>query len=293
MENAIMLSQKKQFKINWAKIFVYFVLILLTISFLFPYVWLVSSSFKDNQAISSPTFSLLPRDMNGNIHFVFENYTSAIDYLNFGKVLGNTLIVCIVNTVLNLFLNCLAGYAFARIKFFGREVIFKIVLLSMMVPGAVMLIPNYIIIIKLHLDDTLLALILPFVMSVYNIFLLRQQFYSLSSEIEEAAEIDGASRFTTFLVIALPLVTPMLVVLGITTFMWNYNNFLWPLLVTTSEETFTLARSLGELVAAASEASFYPKMIAGSVIVSAPLIVLFFFLQKYIIAGISVGGVKG
>ena len=142
--------------------------------------------------------------------------------------------------------------------------------------------------------DTLFALIFPYVMSVYNIFLMRQQFYAVSKELEEAAELDGAGIFRTFIVIAMPLVTPMLVVLGITTFMWNYNNFLWPLVATQSSEVFTLARSLGSLVSAGSNnVNLYPVMLAGAVIVSLPMIVVFFLLQKYIIGGISVGAVKG
>ena len=284
----------KTLRIRWGRVAVYAVLILLTVTFLFPYVWLISSSFKSTQAIFNPEFHLLPIDPEGNMQFVITNYTQAFDYLNLGTVFKNTLIVCVANTVLNLFLNSLAGYAFARIPFKGRGVVFAVMLMSMMVPGTVMLIPNYIIINELGMYDTLFALICPYIMSVYNIFLMRQQFFAVSKELEEAAELDGAGLFRTFVVIALPLVTPMLVVLGITTFMWNYNNFMWPLVATQSESVFTLARSLGSLVSAGSNnVNLYPVMLAGAVIVSLPMIVVFFVLQKYIIGGISVGAVKG
>lgn len=281
-------------RIRWGRVAVYAVLILLTVTFLFPYVWLISSSFKSTQAIFNPEFHLLPIDPEGNMQFVITNYTQAFDYLNLGTVFKNTLMVCVANTVLNLFLNSLAGYAFARIPFKGRGPVFAVMLMSMMVPGTVMLIPNYIIINELGMYDTLFALICPYIMSVYNIFLMRQQFFAVSKELEEAAELDGAGLFRTFVVIALPLVTPMLVVLGITTFMWNYNNFMWPLVATQSESVFTLARSLGSLVSAGSNnVNLYPVMLAGAVIVSLPMIVVFFVLQKYIIGGISVGAVKG
>ncbi len=284
----------KTLRIRWGRVAVYAVLILLTVTFLFPYVWLISSSFKSTQAIFNPEFHLLPIDPEGNMQFVITNYTQAFDYLNLGTVFKNTLIVCVANTVLNLFLNSLAGYAFARIPFKGRGPVFAVMLMSMMVPGTVMLIPNYIIINELGMYDTLFALICPYIMSVYNIFLMRQQFFAVSKELEEAAELDGAGLFRTFVVIALPLVTPMLVVLGITTFMWNYNNFMWPLVATQSESVFTLARSLGSLVSAGSNnVNLYPVMLAGAVIVSLPMIVVFFVLQKYIIGGISVGAVKG
>ena len=284
----------KTLRIRWGRVVVYALLVLLTVTFLFPYIWLISSSFKSTQAIFNPQFHLLPIDPEGNMQFVITNYTQAFEYLHLGTVFKNTLIVCVVNTALNLFLNSLAGYAFARIPFKGREAVFAVTLMSMMVPGTVMLIPNYIIINNLGMYDTLFALICPYIMSVYNIFLMRQQFFAVSKELEEAAELDGAGLFRTFVVIALPLVTPMLVVLGITTFMWNYNNFMWPLVATQSESVFTLARSLGSLVSAGSNnVNLYPVMLAGAVIVSLPMIIVFFLLQKYIIGGISVGAVKG
>lgn len=280
-------------KIKWYRILQYTILIILTFTFIFPYVWLISSSFKSPDVILSTNFSLIPKDGEGNISFVLENYVNAIAYLNLGSIFLNTMIVCLVNTILNLFFNALAGYAFARIRFKGREITFKVMMLAMMVPGAVMTIPNLIICRLLGIDDTLLVLIFPFVMSIYNVFLMRQQFYSISKEIEEAAIIDGANDFTIFFKICLPLVSPMLVVLGITTFMWNYNNFMWSLVSVQSSEYFTLARALGDLVASGSNnPSMYPQMLAGSVIVSLPLILIFFILQKYIIQGVSDGGVK-
>ncbi|MDD3083377.1 MAG: carbohydrate ABC transporter permease [Desulfobacterales bacterium] len=295
MESTLRLAspRKKRFPLRPARILMYAVLILLALSFIFPYVWLISASFKEPAQIFSPVFSLLPRDANGNIRFVLSNYASAIEYLNLSQVFGNTMIVCVVNTVLNLFLNALAGYAFARIQFKGREIIFKLMIASMMVPGAIMTIPNLIISRTLLIDDTLIVLILPFIMSIYNVFLMRQQFLGLNKEIEEAAIMDGAGHFRIFFTIALPLVSPMLVVLGITTFMWNYNNFMWALVATQSPDVFTLARSLGSLISAGqNNPSMYPQMLAGSVIVSAPLIVIFFALQRFVLQGINIGGVK-
>lgn len=196
----------------------YLVLTCLAVSFVFPFLWLVSSSFKESYAIFSPAFSLLPKDMDGNIRFILSNYVNAIQYLSITVLLKNTLIVAVINTVINLVFNSMAGYAFARLRFKGREIVFRIILLSMMIPGTVMLIPNLLIVNRLGIYDTLLALILPFTMSVYNIFLMRQHFTSLSGELCEAAQIDGAGQLRIFFQIAMPLASPMLVVLGITTF---------------------------------------------------------------------------
>ena len=285
-------KKKKHFKIG--RVVAYILLTILAITFIFPYVWLILSSFNHPSQIISEGFTLLPRDEFGNLGFTFSNYANAFSYLKLGQVFINTMIVCVVNTALNLLLNAMAGYAFARIRFKGRNFLFKFVLLAMMVPGAIMTIPNLLICQYLGIIDTLPVLIFPFIMSVYNVFLMRQQFYGISKELEEAAVMDGATQIGVFFKIAIPLVSPMLIVLGITTFMWNYNNFMWTLLaIPTNTEIWTLARSLGELVSAGrSDPNLYPQMLAGSVITSLPLIVIFFFLQKYILQGISLGGVK-
>lgn len=287
-------SSRKDPKKVAAKVATYLILGILAFLFVFPYIWLVLASFKTPEAIFRPGFQLFPVDENGNLQFVFVNYTNALESLNLGRVFMNTMVVCVVNTALNLILNAMAGYAFARIDFAGRKWLFPFVLAAMMIPGAIMTIPNLVICQALGTIDTIWALILPFVMSIYNVFLMRQQFMGLSKELEEAAVMDGAGSLRVFFTICLPLVSPMLVVLGITTFMWNYNNFMWTLLaLPTNNEVWTLARSLGELVSAGrSDPNRYPQMLAGSVITSLPLIVIFFVLQKYILQGISLGGVK-
>ena len=281
-------------KIKPDRLLLYAVLILIAIILVGPFIWLLSASFKESKDIFSTTFTFLPRREDGSLYFSFDNYTGAIEYLQFGPLFLNTIIVSSITTVFNLFFNSLAGYSFARLKFKGREVIFKIMLTSMMVPGTVILVPNMIIINKLGLYDSLGSLIVPFLMSIYNIFLMRQHFLSLPRELEESAIVDGAGWFTVFWKIAMPLAKPICVVLGIFTFMWNYNNFLWPLVVINSPENYTLSLGLGALISASNtSAENYPLMIAGAVLVSLPLIVLFTIFQKHIMKGINVGGVKG
>ena len=289
-------SEKLRFpkRFNWGtvakKTAIYVVLILLCLAFIVPYVWMASTSLRTELAYNSTGFTLLPLDENGKLAFHFENYAEAFKALDLGKVFLNTMIVCVVNTVANLFLNSLAAYAFARLKFFGRNGIFKVTLLSMMVPGTVMLVPNYLICDFLGVTDSLSALILPFLMSVYNIFLLRQQFIAVDKEIEEAAKIEGAGVFRIYFRIILPLVKPMLIVLGITTFMWNYSNYVWPYIVNSDPSLRTLSTSLAELMGTDYDLTV---QLAGAVIVSAPMIIVFFILQKYIIGGTMAGAVKG
>ena len=269
---------------------VYVVLIILCLTFIIPYLWMIVTSLRTETAYNSTGFTLLPIDEDGSIAFHFENYTQALEALNLGTVFLNTMIVCVVNTAVNLFLNSLAAYAFARLKFFARNTVFRVCLFSMMVPGTVMLVPNYLICDFLGITDSLWALILPFVMSIYNVFLLRQQFIGVDKEIEEAARIEGAGPFRIYFRIVLPLVKPMLIVLGITTFMWNYSNYLWPYIVNTDPSLRTLSTSLAELMGADYDLTV---QLAGAVIVSLPMIIVFFVLQKFIIGGTMAGAVKG
>lgn len=291
--------QRKRIKPKKAagRISLYVILIILAVSFILPFLWLIASSFKETGnargMLSYVKFTLIPRDVSGQISFKVDNYINALEYLNAGILLKNTLIVAIANTVINTVFNSMAGYAFARINFKGKNVLFRIVILAMMIPGTVMMIPNLIICREMGIYDTLWALMLPFAMSIYNVFLMRQHFFSFSRELEEAAMIDGAGRLQTFFRIALPMASPMLIVTGVTTFMWNYNNFLWPLVATSSEENRTLALGLGSLISAGStNPEIYPVMLAGSVVLSLPMIILFFLCQKHIIGGISAGAVK-
>ncbi|MFT4123649.1 MAG: carbohydrate ABC transporter permease [Microbacteriaceae bacterium] len=277
-----------------ARALLYAILLLLVVVLVGPFFWLVLSSFKSASQIFDADGSFLPVNADGRISFTVDNYVYAFDYLQVGVLFGNTLLVACCATALNLFFNSLAGYAFARLRFWGRDAIFRLTLASLMVPGTVLLVPNMVIVTKLGLYDTLAALVVPFAMSVYNIFLMRQSFLGFPRELEEAAQIDGAGPFRVFWAIALPLTRPTLVVLGIMTFMWNYNSFLWPLVIIQSPENDTLAKGLGALVSAsATNAELYPVMLAGAVIVAVPLIVLFLVFQRFIVKGITAGAVKG
>ncbi len=272
--------------------FLYLVLVATTMVMVGPFVWLVFSSLKDKRDMYSIHPTLFSRrEDTGRIYITLDNYREAFNFLDFPLLFKNTLTVAVINTLVNLVLNSMAGYAFARIDFPGRDWIFKAMLMSLMVPGTVLLIPNLLMVKTLGMYNTRSALIFPFVMSVYNVFMMRQFFMGVPASLEEAARVDGAGRFRTFFQIVLPLVRPALVTQGVFTFLWNYNNFLWPLVVLIDKKNYTLALGLGSLVTLGNQR--YHVLIASSVVVALPLIVLFLIFQRYIVEGIMAGSLKG
>lgn len=278
-----------QRRINMA--LVYTGLIVAAFVMLFPFVWLLSTSFKYQSHMYTDLPVLIPRDPEtGRYYITFENYKLAFHYLKFDVLFKNTLIVAVINTIANTVLNSLAGYAFARINFPYRETLFKLLLTSLMVPGTVLLIPNVYLVKTFGWYDSLWALIVPFCMSVWNVFLYRQAFMNLPRDLEDAARIDGASSFGIYWRIGLPLVKPVLVTTAVFTFLWNYNNFLWPLVVIVSPAKQTLALGLGSLVSASNQK--YHLLVASSVVIALPLITLFAILQRHIVKGIMTGGLK-
>jgi ABC-type glycerol-3-phosphate transport system permease component len=274
------------------KICLYVILILATVIMIGPFIWLVFSSLKLQQDMYTIYPALIARSREtGKLYITFQNYSDSFQYLDFLNLFKNTLLVALINTFINLFLNSMAGYAFARLNFPGRDKIFKFTLISLMVPGTVLLIPNVILVKMMGIYNTRAALIIPFIMSVYNVFMMRQFFFGIPVSLEEAARVDGAGRFRIFFQIALPLVKPALVTLGIFTFLWNYNNFLWPLVVLTDQQKFTLPIGLASLITAGF--SKYNVLVAGSVVVALPLILIYVIFQRYISEGIIAGSIKG
>jgi multiple sugar transport system permease protein len=191
----------------------------------------------------------------------------------------------------NLFFCSLAGYAFARIKFFGREVVFILVLATLMIPFQVVMIPTFLIVRKLGMIDTLGALILPNLAQAFGIFLLRQFFRTLPIELEEAARIDGASRLGVLFKIVLPLSGPALATLAVITFLWTWNDFLWPLITIYSPNNMTL--QLGLTTFQGAHQSSTNLLMAANVMSMVPVLLLFFFAQRYFIRGIATSGLKG
>lgn len=219
------------------------------------------------------------------------NYIKAFGESSIPRWFMNSFIVAITTTVLYLLIASLAAFAFARLRFKGRKIIFYICIGSMMVPGVINIVPNFLIITKLNLYNNLFAIILPSLSGVYGVFMLKQFMTSIPLEYDEAARMDGASNLRIYFKVILPMCAPALAALAVFTFQGAWNDFLWPLMVTSEESKMTI--SSGFYVYLQSNAQ-YPGLLMASAIVSAiPVILIFIFGQKYFLKGISTGGIKG
>lgn len=251
----------------------------------FPFFWMICTSFKTSgEAMLIPP-TILPE------HFTAVAYATIMSALPFAKVYLNTIISTVVTTVAQIIICSMAAYAFARIEFPFRNAIFILVLSVLMVPGQIFLIPQYMIIMHLGLLDTIPALFLPNLFSAFGTFLLRQTFMSLPKEMEEAAIVDGAGRNRIFWQIMFPLAKPGLVSLVIFTVRFAWNDFMWPLIVNTSMDKMTLGPALSTLQG--QYTTEYPTQMAGAVLAVIPLVVVFFIFQNQFIEGIAHTGIKG
>jgi len=250
-----------------------------------PLVWMLVTSLQTLNETRHYPPALLPSSPQ------FGNYTEVLRDAPFGRWFANTLIVTVASVLGNLLFCSLAGYAFARIKFFGREVVFILVLATLMIPFQVVIIPTFLIVRKLGLIDTLGALILPNLAGAFGIFMLRQFFRTLPVELEEAARIDGASRLGVLFKIVLPLSGPALATLAVITFMWTWNDFLWPLITIYNPNNMTL--QLGMATFQGAHQSTTNLLMAANVMSVMPVLLLFFLAQRYFVRGIATTGLKG
>ena len=263
----------------------YFVLILLSFITLFPFVVMLLTAFKpQNEIIVFPP-QLIPVDWS------LENYQKVLTELPFGLLLRNSVIYSTTITIVSLFFDSMCAYALARLRFRGREFIFLAILATLMIPTQVTLIPLFLNLYSLHWINTFQGLIVPRLSSAFGIFLLRQFFLGIPKELEDAARIDGAGEFRIYWQIILPLSGPALATLFIFHFMYNWNDFLWPLIVTTSGEMRTLPTGLALFMG--DHNIEYGVLLAGATMAAVPLIIAFLFAQKYFVAGITMTGLKG
>jgi multiple sugar transport system permease protein len=252
---------------------------------LVPFLWMVSTSLKAPGQVFTDPPQWIPRPV------VWQNYLEAVSIMPFGRFFLNSLIQSSSVTVLQLLTSSLAAFAFARLRFRGRDTLFLLYLATLMIPFPVTLIPNFIVIRFLGWVDTFRALILPPSFSPFSTFLLRQFFLTIPTDLDDAARIDGASSLDIWWRIALPLSTPALATLAIFTFMGQWNDFLWPLVVTNSLEMRTLPVGLSSFQS--RYAIQWHLLMAGSTIALLPVLVLFVVGQRYFIQGITLTGMGG
>jgi multiple sugar transport system permease protein len=261
------------------------VLIPIAIAMLIPLAWMLVTSVQTLGETRQYPPTLVPHTLQ------LHNYSDVLRLAPFGRWFLNTTIVTVAVVIANLLFCSLAGYAFARIKFFGREVVFILVLATLMIPFQVVMIPTFLIVRRLGLIDTLGALIVPNLAGAFGIFLLRQFFRTLPVELEEAARIDGASRLGVLFKIVLPLSGPALATLAVVTFLWTWNDFLWPLITIYSPSNYTL--QLGLTTFQGAHQTTTNLLMAANVMSMIPVLLLFFIAQRYFIRGIATTGLKG
>jgi multiple sugar transport system permease protein len=230
-----------------------------------------------------------PTIVPSGIHW--ENYPHALDAAPFGRFFANSFTVTLAAVAGNLVFCSLAGYAFARLRFFGRDVVFIVLLATLMVPFQVTMIPTFLIVQHLGLVNSLGALIAPNLVTPFGIFLLRQFFRTLPVELEEAARIDGCSRLGVLFRVVLPLSMPALATLGIVTFLWTWNDFLWPLIAISSTDQSTVQLGLASFQGA--HQTRWTLLMAGNVVALAPMLFVFIVAQRWFVQSLAATGVKG
>ena len=263
----------------------YIILIVAAILSLIPFYWMVMSSFKPLQDILTIPVWVVPQ------HFTLDNYTTLLTQTLFLRSMVNTLAVALSSVVLQVFLCSLAGFAFAKYRFRGRNVLFTLVLGTVMIPVSVQLVPNYLLMAKLGWLNTLLPLIIPTAANAFGIFWMRQYMYSVPDELLDAARLDGSSEFGLYWRIVIPVVRPALGALALFVFTTSWNDFLLPLVYLRSQETFTVQLMIDSIFRVRFQQNFHLLMSA-SVLAIIPMTVLFFTLQRQFIAGLTMGSVK-
>lgn len=253
------------------------------IIWIIPLIWMLSLSLSSNDALQRDTTSLLPIDPT------LDNFTTLFDSGRTPTWLWNSIVVTVATTVLTLILSSMAGYAFARIPFRGKRFAFPLVLAGLMVPKEAMFIPLFLIFADFDQHNTYHALVLPRIAAPLGVFIMTQFFSAVPAEVEEAAVIDGASRWKIFWKIMLPMSVPALTALGIFTFVLTWNDFLWPLVSATDPDKFTITTGLASRQGNFAQANALGDLMAQGVFASAPLLILFFIFQRQVIRGISLG----
>ena len=270
-----------------AKVLVYAFLMLMALIVLFPFYWMISSSLKSlaEYKLSVPTF--WPKQI------IWSNYAEAFTTANLGKLFLNTAYVGIVSTILSLVITVLSAFAFARLEFKGKDTMFGALLATMMIPGELFTITNYATVNNFGWMNKFIVLIVPFLVSVFYIYLLRQNFMQIPNELYLAAKVDGCADLKYLWKVMVPLAMPTLISITILKMMGAWNSYMWPQLVAPDKDHQMITNGLRNAFTDMTGDADIPMQMAAVAIVSAPLFIVFLFLRKYIMAGVSRSGIKG
>lgn len=273
----------------FVQIGLYAFLIIMAIGVLFPFYWMLISSVKTVDEYNATVPTLWPQQ------FKWSNYAAAFDAdgLNLGQLFLNTCLVGVVSTILSLIVTVLSAYAFARLEFRGKNALFAALLATMMIPGELFTITNYVTVSNFGWLDTYTVLIVPFLVSVFYIYLLRQNFLQIPNELYLAAKVDGASDFKYLWKVMIPLAAPTLVSITILKMMGSWNSYIWPRLVANDATHQLITAGLRGFFTTETGTPDYPAQMAAVVLVTIPLFLVFLFFRKYIMRGVSKSGIKG
>lgn len=272
-------------KSSISNFFVYFLLITGSFIMIFPFVWMILGAFKtDKEMIMFPP-KIFPS------HISFDNFRKAFKMAPFGKYFFNSLIVMFLSVICTTFTTILGAFAFSRLKFKGKEILFAFLISLMMIPFEMLVITNYTTIVKLKLYNTIPALVLPFVSSIFYTYILKNFFDTVSDSIYYSARIDGASNWKYLWRILVPLAKPSLFTIILLNALSSWNSFMWPLYITSDSRSRTLPYGLQVFTNEAG--SFNELLMAASSVIVLPMIVVFLIARKYIVNGVSRGGLKG
>lgn len=263
----------------------YAFLILMALVFLVPFIWMVSTSLKTEEYILRTDFIPNPASL--------DSYVELFETMPMGRMVANSVFVTVTATVGQILFAGMSAYAFARMKWRGRNLVFGLYLATMMIPYQVVVIPQFILVSKLGWVNSYPALILPSIFSAFATFLMRQSFLSIPPELEEAAIMDGASHLTIFRKIMLPLSKPVIATLTVFAFMGIWNSYLWPLFVARKPEFMTLPLGLATLQGSNQSLTEWNLVMAGAVVTVLPILVIYLFAQKWFVQGAVISGIKG
>jgi multiple sugar transport system permease protein len=265
--------------------FLYVLLVAFALLFFTPFIWTIATSFKTLP--DSAFFNLIPDP------FTTEAWKSVWNDYDFKRYALNSFFLAVVVTLLNLFLASLGGYAFARLRFPGREVLFVLILGTLMIPDQLRLIPIFVMLTNWHLIGNFSGYILINLVTAVNLFFMRQYFLTIPRDFEEAAKLDGAGYFKTYWRIMLPLAGPAIAALAILQFQGTWNDFFWPLILfgQGSEHLYTMQLGLAQLTL--TYQTLWPQLMAGSLIAIAPILIIFLIFQRFFVSGVTAAGIKG
>lgn len=271
-------------KKNITTIFTYIALLIGAVIMIFPFVWMLLTAFKTNAEVMQIPPTILPSSWN------LDSFTKALDLLPFGRLYFNTALMIFFRVLCAVIFCSMAGYAFAKLNFKGKNFLFTLIIVQQMIPGQIFIIPQYQMIAKLGMTDTMFSLVFPGIVSAFGTFFLRQAYMGIPDEVAEAAYLDGCTRWQTFTKIMFPLTKSSVAALSVFTAVFAYTDLMWPLVANTNINSTTLSAGLSSLNGQFS--TNYPVLMAGSLLAMLPMVVLYLCFQKHFIEGVAMTGGK-